>query len=226
MYDITALKRELAKRPESGMGYQLVEIQFEKSQGTDAGIAYNGELLVLSSEPVVKITRESFEGFVRRSPSATGQIKSLRVLQKSDAYQLDARARESLVLKAAAAKVGSGPAGEAPVEQTKSGEVFKRFTAYPKDFRVREDGGWTDGTYATTEEDAKNVKTGRDAVKRYALPNSEPASNVWTGRPHAGTTIQRGTTQPAFDQPGGGVEVIFTTGTQANTVTGPVKIPD
>lgn len=131
MYDITALKRELAKRPESGMGYQLVEIQFEKSQGTDAGIAYNGELLVLSSEPVVKITRESFEGFVRRSPSATGQIKSLRVLQKSDAYQLDARARESLVLKAAAAKVGSGPAGaRAPALPGRAGRACPRCGRY------------------------------------------------------------------------------------------------
>lgn len=226
MYDITALKRELARRPESGMGYQLVEVQFEKSSRTDAGVAYNGELLVLSSEPVTKITRESFDVFVLRAPSARGEIKSLRVLQKSEAYQLDARARESLVLKAAAAKVGSGPASEAPPEQTKAGDVFKRFTAYAKDFRLRDDGGWTEGTYATTEEDAKNVKTGGDAVRRYALPNSEPAANVWTGRPQTGTTIQRGTTQPAFDQPGGGVEVIFTTGTQANTVTGPVKMPD
>jgi len=32
--------------------------------------------------------------------------------------------------------------------------------------------------------------------------------------------------EPANGQPGGSVEVIFTTGTQAKTVTGPDKIPD
>jgi hypothetical protein len=226
MFDISYVQRELGRLPESGMGYQLVEVEFEKFPRTDAGIAYNGELLVLSTDPVVNLTRESFDRLVLRAASGRGEIKSLRILHKSDAHRLDARARESLGLKSLSARSGAGPASDAPIEQTRAGEVFKRFTAYAKDFRLREDGGWTDGTYATTEEDAKNVKTGRDAVSRYALPNSEPASHVWTGRPHAGTNLQRGTTQPAFGQPGGGVEVIFTNGTQSQTVTGPVKIPD
>lgn len=41
-----------------------------------------------------------------------------------------------------------------------------------------------------------------------------------------GTSIQRGTVQPDFGQPGGGVEVIFTDGTHRATVSGPTKIPD
>jgi hypothetical protein len=82
------------------------------------------------------------------------------------------------------------------------------------------------GSYATTEQDAKNVKTGKDAVARYALPNPDPASHRFTIQPHKDTEIQYGTVEPAYDQPGGGVEVIFTTGTQVKTVTGPEKIPD
>src|SRR6266700_7231504 len=39
------------------------------------------------------------------------------------------------------------------------------------------------------------------------------------------TDIQRGIVEPAFGQPGGGVEVIFTNGTQPKTVTRPMKIP-
>src|SRR5688572_15621548 len=102
MYDIhTSFKSDLARQPESGMGYQLVEVQLTKSNRTEAGIAYNGELLVLAEEPVVKIARESFRAMVMRAPSATGEIKSLRVLQKARAFSLDARARESLGLKAA-----------------------------------------------------------------------------------------------------------------------------
>jgi hypothetical protein len=228
MYDIkTSFKADLAAQPESGMGYQLVEARFEKAQRSEFGIAYNGELLVLASEPIIKIARESFELTVLRAPSASGEIRSLTVVQKARAgATLDLRARESLGLKAAAEKVGSGPASEAPVEETNAGEAFKRFVAYANDFRLRADKSWSDGTYATTEDDAKNVKTGSDAVKRYALPNPAPASYVRTGRPNKGTKIQRGTAQPAFGQPGGGAEVIFPKGTQPNTITGPVQIPD
>lgn len=227
MYDIHALfKADLARQPESGMGYQLVEVQLAKSNRMEAGIAYNGELLVLADEPVIKLSRESFRAMVTRAPSATGEIKSLHVIQKSRAYSLDARARELLGLRTATSSVGSGPASEAPEEETKEGEVFKRFVAYDTDFRLQSDGSWSDGTYATTEEDAKKVSTGSEAVRRYALPNPAPASYKWTGKPKKDTKIKRGTAQPAFGQPGGGAEVIFTKGTQPNTVTGPEKIPD
>jgi hypothetical protein len=70
------------------------------------------------------------------------------------------------------------------------------------------------------------VKTGTEAVARYALPNPQPASNVFTGKPDKDTVIQKGTVAPDFGQPGGGVEVFFKNGTQPKTVTGPVHIPD
>lgn len=82
------------------------------------------------------------------------------------------------------------------------------------------------GTYATTEADARNVKSGTDAVARYALPNPAPASCRFTITPRKDTPVQYGVVQPAHGQPGGGIEVIFTTGTQPRTVTGPDKIPD
>jgi hypothetical protein len=81
------------------------------------------------------------------------------------------------------------------------------------------------GTYATTEEDAKHVKTGRDAVKRYALPNPKPAVYVLTIDPPIRTKLKRGVAQPAYGQPGGGVEVIFVNGSPDQTVTGPAQIP-
>jgi hypothetical protein len=86
-------------------------------------------------------------------------------------------------------------------------------------------GGLVPGTYATTEEDAKHVKTGRDAVKRYALPNPAPAVHVFTIAPPVKTKLKRGVAQPAYGQPGGGVEVIFVNGSPDNTVTGPAQIP-
>ena len=105
--------------------------------------------------------------------------------------------------------------------------MFKRFTAYENDHRIASDGRLLPSTYATTEEDAKNVLTGQAAVARYALPNPKPASIVWTIKPHKDTFIQYGIAERAYGQPGGGVEVIFTNGTDPRTVEPKAeKIPD
>jgi len=118
-------------------------------------------------------------------------------------------------------------AENAPITLTSAGEIFKRFCAYANDRRVTPGKGLTSGTFATTKEDAdSNIKTGADAVKRYALPDSKPASNVFTINPPPDTDLKRGTVQPANNQTGGGVEVIFVNGSPDGTVTGPVTIPD
>jgi hypothetical protein len=121
----------------------------------------------------------------------------------------------------------SAAAQDAPITLTELAEIFKRFSAYANDHRVTPGKGLTPGTFATTKEDADaNIKTGTDAVARYALPNSKPASNVFTISPAKDTEVKRGTAQPANNQPGGGVEVIFVNGLPDGTVTGPVTIPD
>jgi len=98
-------------------------------------------------------------------------------------------------------------------------EVFKRIAAFESDSRITPDRGLRAGTYATTEADAKNVRTGMEAVARYALPNPKPAIYVLTVKPLKNTAIQRGIVQPEFGQPGKGVEVLFGEGTAPNTVT-------
>src|SRR5207244_3012413 len=155
---------------------------------------------------------------VESAPTSAGEIRTLRVFERS---RMTTLSREA-VMKA----VKAGPAKDAPEEKTKEGEVFKRFVAYATDVRVRDGGSWRDGTYATTEDDAKKVTTGKEAVARYALPNPEPASYRFTGKPKKDTLVQRGTVEPAYGQPGGGVEVFFKDGTRPNTVTGPEKIKD
>ena len=64
-------------------------------------------------------------------------------------------------------------------------------------------------------------------MERYALPNSDPASYQFTIEPKKGTQLKRGIVQPANGHQGGGVEVIFTEGTQKETVAKPPrKLPD
>ena len=207
----------LLAEPETGMGYQIVEAIVDSKK--EQGIAYNAELLFLSNESRNRLRSDPYTTVLESAQSSGSRIKHLRVLLRETATHRSSRSWDT-------AEKNPGPAKDAPIEKTKSGEVFKRFSAYENDRRRRSDGSWRAGTYATTEEDAKNVKTGKDAVARYALPNPAPASYVFTGSPHKDTDIQKGIAAAANGQPGGGVEVIFTNGTQPGTVTEAAKIPD
>ena len=205
---------DLLAQPETGMGYQVVDAILWEGNKKERGIVYNAELLFLSDETQSRLRSLSYADVLESAKSSGNEIKELRVFT-----------REQLAHRTPSIRGGSGaPAKDARIEKTKLGEVFKRFSAYVNDRRLRRDGSWRAGTYATTEEDAENVKTGMDAVARYALPNPAPASYVFTGRPDKDTEIKKGTAAPAHGQPGGGVEVIFTEGTQRYTVTGPRKI--
>lgn len=211
---------QLLKQPESGMGYQIVEA-VTSDYKTKRGIAYNAELLLFEEEPRTMLRRD-YQNLLVEAKDSTGEIKSLHVVLSTVSTSSAHVLRES-----SPSHRGKGcPAKDAPPEGTKENEVFKRFSAYESDRRIMPDGSLLPGTYATTEEDAKNVRTGKEAVARYALPNPNPASNVWTIKPDRDTLVQHGIVEPANGQPGGGVEVIFTTGTQAGTVAGPEKIPD
>lgn len=215
-------QRELIAQPESGMGYQNVAIELRNGE-TRYGTTFNAEFLLYSGESpdlLEKISEPSdrLRMLEERQLGVGEEILSLRVLpSEADA---SARVRES-----SSSTQSSSGASEAPVEQLQTEEKFKRFSAYANDRRVTASGALLPGTYATTEQDAKHVKTGRDAVKRYALPNPAPAVHVFTIKPPLKTRLQRGVARPAYGQPGGGVEVIFVNGSPNNTVTGPAQIP-
>lgn len=210
----------LLSQPESGMGFQMVDVTMA-DQRVERGVVYNADLLFFDKELKERSITESYERLLNEARSAAGMIREIRVVQPptTSGARRVSESRSTMGQK-------PGPAKDAPKEKTQAGEVFMRFTAFANDRRVRPDRSWSPGTYATTEADARNVRTGRDAVARYALPNPAPASYRFTGKPHGTTVIQRGIVEPAFGQPGGGVEVIFPDGTQPATVTGPDKIPD
>lgn len=214
--------RSLLAQPETGMGYQEVEATLLDYK-TEKGIVYNAELIFLGTESRNTLKLASYPAVLRTASSAGDEIKSLRVLHtREGTMSLSTGMRD-----AGAVKKEAAPAKDAPVGKTKADEVFKRFSAYENDRRVTAEKGLIPGTYATTEEDGKNVKTGKQAVSRYALANPEPASYVFTIKPKKDTDIQRGEVEPANNQPGGGAEVIFMNGTGANTVTlPPDKLPD
>ena len=203
------------------MGYQVVEATAVDYK-VRRGLAYNAELLLFEDEARSTLKPTAFARLLNEAKSSIGEIKALRVVTEV------VSTAPAFALKEAAVASGqkSSPAKDAPIGMTREKEVFKRFSAYENDRRIKPDGSLLPGTYATSEEDAQNVRTGKEAVARYGLPNPKPATNVFTIKPHKDTLFQHGIVEPANDQPGGGVEVIFTAGTQPGTVTGPEKIPD
>jgi hypothetical protein len=193
-------QRKLIAQPESGMGYQDVAIKLRNGE-TRYGTAFNAEFLLYSGESATLLERIS-EPFQRllmleeKQLSLGEEILSLRVLRRETDVSI--RVRES-----ASSKQSSPGASEAAIQELQEDEKFKRFSAYANDRRVTVSGALVPGTYATTEEDAKHVKTGRDAVKRYALPNPKPAVYVFTIEPPLRTKLKRGVALPAYGQPGG-----------------------
>jgi hypothetical protein len=117
-------------------------------------------------------------------------------------------------------------AKDAPITATEAADIFKRFSAYVNDFRITDKRGLKPGTFGTTKEDAEHVHTGREAISRYALENKQSANKRFTITPPGNTPIQEGTVQPAYGEPGGGVEVIFVNGTPDGTVSMPDIIPE
>lgn len=91
--------------------------------------------------------------------------------------------------------------------------------------RSRASGGRCRSSKVARTKGATHVKTGTDAVRRYALPNPAPAVHRCHLKPPRPIEVQRGTVQPAFGQPGGGVEIIFVRGSPAGTKFKQDQIP-
>lgn len=224
----------LSHQPEYGMGYQKVTATLDDGSIAN-GLVFNGELFVEETEDALPMVREKWSAAVDQARKSSRSIKSLRVISRSPEmlrgvkHVVLANARRTLSAESydVISKSAEGPAKDAVETPTVPDEVFKRFSAYKNDRRVTDKQGLTPGTFATTKEDADSfVKTGTDAVHRYALENKTPASNVFTIAPPPKTNLKRGIAQPAYGEPGGGVEVIFVNGSPDGTVTGPETIPD
>ena len=181
------------------------------------------------------VVREEWSDVLKEASKSKRSIKSVQLIPRPPETLRGvkrvvlANDRRTLLTESHdfAAGAEEGPAIDAVETPTIAGEVFKRFSAFANDRRVTEKKGLTSGTFATTREDADAfVKTGTDAVKRYALENKTPASNVFTIKPPEKTSLKRGIVEPAYGEPGGGVEVLFVNGSPDGTVTGPETIPD
>jgi len=230
----TRLEAYLQLHAEYRMGYHKV-VATLSSGGSETGFVVNSTVFVKENEAPWQMTI-SWDYFVAEAAKSQLFVKSLTVIPREPETLKGVRqivltnSRTGQLLTESRRyelSAKSSGAEDAPITLSAADEIFKRFSAFANDRRVTTAMGLVPGTFATTKEDADaHVKTGMDAVARYALPNRAPASNVFTIAPPAKTEVKRGITQPANSHPGGGVEVIFVSGSPGGTVTGPVKIAD
>ncbi len=204
--------------PETGMGFQIVESAQER--GTAARIVLNAQFLQALPPVEHRVAEKAPElagwASVFRQPAKIGMVRVLS----------PAEARDRGYLIASKRMAGAGPANQAPITPSGPKEPFRRYSAFPNDHRINSDGSVLPGTYVTTRKDGEtNVRTGMDAVRRYALPNPDPAIYLFEIVPPSVVPVRRGVVAPQFGQPGGGVEIILEDGAPIGSAQGRTEIP-
>jgi hypothetical protein len=188
------IQTSLINRAEYGMGYQKVIATLDTG-GRENGIVVNAEVFINDAERASHEMFDNWDDVVEEARKSRRSVVSVQLVPRlaeslRGVRRIAVNAKKAQLQESLAAV---GPAKDAPVTLTIEGEVFKRFSAYANDRRVTTGRGLTRGTFATTREDADAyVKTGTDAVHRYALENKTPASNVFTVTPPKETNLQRG----------------------------------
>jgi hypothetical protein len=212
----------LLDRPETGMGYQIVEASKILESDIKRYIVYNSQIAVDLDLNFKTYKRQLFSEGYTRALNTSNQLvlstNSIRVLNKTEVLQTKA-------LSFSEAKRGkkrhSGDKGskDNPKEYANGSEVFVRLSAYEEDKRIDfEKKKLKPGSYTTTDKDyLECVATNDDPVDRYALPNDEEIKWAFYIKPKSSDTLQRGIVQPAFDHEGGGIEAYFENGTSDDT---------
>ncbi|MBX7259718.1 MAG: hypothetical protein K1Y02_25405 [Candidatus Hydrogenedentes bacterium] len=224
----------LGTQPEYGMGYQHGRVKLA-SGSWQLGYIFNGATFATSAEvatlPPIELARA--EAAASMSSITVTQVsliarpaESLKGVRRISAALLNRMQKSGDYIALSAANSVNQGAKDAPVTETLAGELFKRFSAYVDDFKITAKRGLKPGTFATTDADAMNVLTGRDAISRYALENKQSANKRFTISPLAKTRLQQGIVQPAYGEVGGGVEVIFVDGTADGSVSQPDILPE
>ena len=213
----------LLEKPETGMGYQIVNAKQYDRYETKRFIIYNTNLAVeLDSDfqtNRMKIIREGYKSVLNSSKELMLETDSIQVIG-----QIQASTRSVIALSESERiyhKRLSGGKGatESPKELANGVEYFARISAYEDDKRIDfVKMRLTNGSFATTYTDYSDcVKTNDNPIDRYALPNDENIKWTFYIQPKSNDILQKGIVQPAFNHAGGGVEAFFDKGTSAFT---------
>lgn len=204
---------QLLSQPETGMGYQLIQIR------SNAGLTFEG---AANSVGIFSPTvNPLIQGVHRSAPDFSKGLALNPPLPKALPPHLVFNPR--LMFQTQPKQAAAEPPHEGV---TDANDVFFRFSAYLVDWRITKEKALLPGSYSTTDTDVKVVPNGLAAVGRYAMPSRISARYVFKITPGAGVKIRYGTVTPNFGLAGGGVEVFFPDGTPPNTAEFSHSIPE
>ncbi|HRI61826.1 MAG TPA: hypothetical protein PK228_18940 [Saprospiraceae bacterium] len=212
----------LLSKPETGMGYQIIEARISGQYSFNKYIVYNAELIVELDNEFDKFKRQiELRGF----SNILAEVRYLNLENSSIALSVNAssvfegRNHYERKSKAKNRYTGGKGAKEGQIEKANGSEPFVRLSAYENDMRIDlNKRRLLPGSYTTTQVDYEDcLKYDDDPVDRYALPNDEKIKWAFYVLPKNGDNLQRGIVQPAFDHDGGGIEAYFEYGTSENT---------
>jgi|GEM_PF-1872197 len=208
LIELTNIQSEaLLNTPESGMGFQVIS-EIENSKVTSKTVVGNSKYIFTEGyklnfeHPIIK-NLENFEFSPADIPNKefiTSLGKSLIITQNT---KFTAKSNDKFPEFA---------------YLTKSGDEFRRLSAFKDDKRISENGSLQAGSYATSVSDLTVVPSGVAAVGRYALPNRFAACYIYQIIPPPGTLVYFGTVKPNYGLCGGGVEIYFPNGCGAKSV--------
>jgi len=204
-------ENELLNKPETGMGYQVIEANREGSYKREKFLVLNSEIIIelngFESDYIRKIIREGISLI---------KMSAVPILLRSISVLTETQFRNMVNERKNDSEKG---ATENSVENANGTEIFVRLSAFDDDKRIdKSQKRLRPGSYTTTKDDyckCKEIKD--DPIERYALPNNEQIKYAFHIQPVKSDTLQRGTVQPANGKRGGGKEVYFDKGTSTGT---------
>jgi hypothetical protein len=211
----------LLEKPETGMGYQIINAAQYNMRFSRKFVVYNTNLAVeLDSDFQVNkrlIMNEGYKFALSKAPVLTLETNSIKVFDHNSV-------REFITLSAVKRDInkrlsGGKGATDSPKEFANGKDIFTRVSAYEDDKRIDfVKNRLKHGTFTTTFEYYANcVITNDEPIDRYALPNDEKIKWAFFIQPKSVDILQKGIVQPAFGHVGGGIEAYFEKGTSENT---------
>lgn len=211
----------LLEKPETGMGYQIINASQYNRGFIRKFVVYNTNLAVEldSNFQTYKrlIVNEGYKVALSRATELMLETNSIKVFDHNSV-------RENITLSETKRIVnkrftGGKGATDSPKVYANGSDIYVRVSAYEDDKRIDfEKKRLKPGTFTTSLKDYGDcITTNDDPIDRYALPNDEKIKWSFIIQPKNIDILQKGIVQPAFGHQGGGIEAYFENGTSENT---------
>ncbi len=211
----------LLEKPETGMGYQIINASQYDRTLVRKFVVYNTNLAVeLDSDFQSNkrlIINEGYKVVLNKATELMLETDSIKVFENNSVreYRVLSESKKSFKKRHS----GGLGATDCPKEYANGADIYMRISAYEDDKRIDfKKMKLKPGSFTTTYIDYSDcVLTNDEPIDRYALPNDEKIKWSFYIKPKYSDILQKGIVQPAFNHEGGGIEVYFEKGTSVNT---------